>query len=173
MRRAELPFEHLAERSRIDHDRLRARRIHRLDVGREDDVDAGGAEQVDIAVEVAWIAFEVLIGAELCRVDEHRRGDEVTVLARGLHQPEMTVVDRAHRRYEGDAPPTRTRIGEALVEIDDRGRDTYGHQRMPAAIRAMESQSASARTRLRSRPCSASRRPEATACSVVARAIDT
>ena len=79
--------------------------VHRVGLGREDDVDA--LELPDVALEVARIAREILVWTELGRIHEDRADDERGAPPRLLHQREVPVVQRAHRGHEAHLEPAR------------------------------------------------------------------
>ena len=80
----DLALEHVRERSGLDGHRrlLGPARVDLLDGRGEDDVDALLLADLEVEVEGARVAVEVLAGAELERVDEHR-GDHDPRPARG------------------------------------------------------------------------------------------
>ena len=77
--------------------------IHLLHARCEDDVDALGGTHLEVGVEGAGIAVEVLGRGELHRVDEDADHDRAgRGRARGAHQAGVAVVQGAHGRHEGD-----------------------------------------------------------------------
>ena len=80
-------------------------RIHLFDTRREDDIDPAPLfERVQVAFERARILLEVFAGRKLRGIDEDRDGAVVAVLSGGVDQGEVAVVERAHRRHEGQSP---------------------------------------------------------------------
>ncbi len=80
------------EARRID---LRGRRC-------EDQIDAGQLQQRHIARLVAWIGAEILMRAELRRVDEDGGDDAGAGLPCHRRQGQMPAVQRTHGRHQAD-----------------------------------------------------------------------
>src|SRR5439155_5981643 len=60
-------------------------------------------EQAEVILERAWIGVEVLPRAELERVHEDAGDHPAVPLPRRSHQAKVTLVQRPHRRDQGDA----------------------------------------------------------------------
>ena len=78
------------------------RRIHLLDRGMEHHAASVLLEQRAVAVKVARIGLQVLIRAELGRVDEIRRDNTVAHRNCLVYQARVTLMQVAHRRHETD-----------------------------------------------------------------------
>ena len=59
------------------------------------------------------IAVEVLVRAELQRIDEDRRDDAVGAAPRLRDQRHVAGVERAHRRHQRDVSPARANATSA------------------------------------------------------------
>ena len=70
-------------------------------VGHEGDVDAGRGRLGQVALEVARVLGEILLGAELGRVDEDRQHQAVAAAPALLHQRDVAGVQGAHGGHEG------------------------------------------------------------------------
>src|SRR5204863_2255408 len=76
---------------------------------REDHVDTLLDTQLEVGVEGAWVAVEVLAGAELHRVHEdrhHHRCLGTDLLAGALDQRGVAGMQGTHRRHQPDRPLT-------------------------------------------------------------------
>ena len=77
----------------------------RVELGRvwsEEDVDAGFLGDLRIAFLVARVGREVLVGAELRRVDEEAGDDKVVFGPGRTEEREMALVEGAHGGYEAN-----------------------------------------------------------------------
>ena len=79
-----------------------ARRIHRLDRRRPDQVDAGFRQSRRVGIECARIAREVLVRGELRGIDEDRDHHAPRAPARQPDQRQVALMQRAHGRHERD-----------------------------------------------------------------------
>ena len=61
-------------------------------------------QQFAVAREVARIGGEIFARAELRRIDEDRHHHAIAALSRCPHQTKMSLVQKPHRRHEGDTP---------------------------------------------------------------------
>lgn len=84
-------------------------------------VDTHGGAPLDICLEGARIAGEILGAVELQRVDEDRHHHCVGMLVGHANQLEMALVERPHRRDEGHRRP-----GEAALPGPRPGRVGVG-----------------------------------------------
>ena len=75
------PSRRLADAFHLD-EGVAPRRIHLLGLRSEDQRDAFGLQQRAVLLKGAWIFREVLVGAELRRVDEDGRRDHVALRPR-------------------------------------------------------------------------------------------
>jgi hypothetical protein len=96
---SELAFETPAELTHVD-PRCVALRVHLVEGGGEQDVDAGLLGEPRVALLVARVAVEVLGGPELRRVHEQARDNDVVLFAGGGEQRQVPGVERTHRRDE-------------------------------------------------------------------------
>ena len=106
-------FVAFADRSGIDRGR-EIRRIHRGDVRRVDEIDAGLAQLHDVVVEGARIAVEILVRTELQRVDEDGGDDGRVLRARAFDQRQMPRVQCAHRRNQSERMCRAGQLGPHL-----------------------------------------------------------
>jgi hypothetical protein len=83
-------------------------RIDLLDRRRPQQVDPFRREQPRVLGQLARVGGEVLVGAELRRVDEDRDRHRARLLARFAHQRQVSFVQRAHRRDQRESRPLRT-----------------------------------------------------------------
>ena len=127
------------------HGRVEARRVDLLDRRREDDVDALGLADREVARLVARVARVVGRLVELARVDEDRHDRRGALVARASHQRAVTVVKPAHRRHEADRP---WGVGERVAQLGPRAQRRASSGLTPAARRA---EPAAASVRLRGR----------------------
>ena len=95
-RRAAQPLADAGDRN----GRAEAQRIHDLDRGRPEQRHAFRLEHRGIAGQLPRIGGQVLVRAELQRVDEDRHGDVRGAALRLAHQRQMAFVERAHRRHQ-------------------------------------------------------------------------
>ena len=99
------PAQHLVEP--LDRDRRgKSGRVHFRNCRRPQQIDAGVLQQLAVLRQLARIGIQILVFAELQRIDENRHRDAIGNLARVAHQRQMPVVQRAHRRHqcEGFSP---------------------------------------------------------------------
>ena len=85
----------------------RVRRVHRRPLRGEQAVHAPGVCQSPIAVQVAGVATEVLLGPELQRVDENAQHHAVGQLPGAVHEAQVPFMEEAHRGDEPDAAAAR------------------------------------------------------------------
>jgi hypothetical protein len=110
------------------HGRGMARRIHLRDIRREQEIGTRRFQPRAIGRLVARIGGEILVGAELCRIDEER-DDDAPAIGLGLsHERQMTVMQGAHGWHQADAvagaAPGRdllTQLGHAAERGDPAG----------------------------------------------------
>src|SRR5205085_3615666 len=100
---------------------LEAGRIELAGARREQDVDAGLGGERRVALLVPRIGGEVLSFAELRRVDEEAGDHEVVFVPRRAEEREVALVERAHRRYETNAP-----VAWLGAQLRDRADDLHG-----------------------------------------------
>src|SRR5262249_13706694 len=117
-------FQHILESLDL-HPGREALRINRLPNRGEDQVDALGPADFEIALKRPWVAREVLARTELRRVDEERQHDEARLTASGPDQADVPLVQRSHRRYEANAQPLRPGGGNGPADL----LDGSGHER--------------------------------------------
>ena len=67
---------------------------------------------------IAWIALEVLCGAELGRVDEDRGDDDIVLAAGRFAERDVAGMERAHCGHEPDALAPES--GAHLVDFAER-----------------------------------------------------
>ena len=94
-------------------------RIELLGRRREEEVDTRGLGRALVGGEVARVGGEVARVAELRRVDEEARDDDVALGARGREERAVAVVERAHRRHEADRR-ARSQRAECMPQLCDR-----------------------------------------------------
>ena len=97
-----LALEDVAERAGRDPDARVAVLVDDVGGRGEDEVDARGRADLQVGVEGARVAREVLAWAELQRVEEDRDDDVCGALASGADQGRVPVVQRAHGHDDGD-----------------------------------------------------------------------
>ena len=111
--------------------------VHLLDARVQHVVDAGGAEQVEVVLEVAWVGGKILAGRELQRVDEDRGDDELvaTIGSRRVGEGAVPVVEVAHRRHEPHRSAGRREGGperrDRVVQLRRGGAHTVEPARRP------------------------------------------
>ena len=66
------------------------------------EVHAGRLQHREIGRLAARIGGEILIGSELLRIDEDRRDDAAAIGSGSLHERQVPLVQRAHRRHQAD-----------------------------------------------------------------------
>jgi len=125
MPRPERSAKRLRERSDT-HPRLVAWRIHRVGLGREDRV--GGLELGHVAGEVSRVAAKIFTRTELRRVDENTHHDKVRAPLGFVHEREMPVVKRAHRRDEAETTDLARTIA-GLPKLAGGTKEDRGHGR--------------------------------------------
>ena len=165
-----LALEHVAERAGGDAHARVALGVDDVGGRREDEVDASGRADLEVGVEGARVAREVLLGPELERVEEDRHDDVAVRLAGLVDQRRVPLVQGAHRHDDGDVAVVERRPGLAQLLAgagDDRGdgrrrgwRGGVGHGWSSSCASSSSSGSASA----------ARRRPLSRARCAVARA---
>ena len=69
----------------------------------EDDVDALGLRDLEVARLVAWVRGEVGPLVELRRIDIERHGDAVVLRACRTEESAVAVVERSHCRHKHPA----------------------------------------------------------------------
>ncbi len=115
--------ERLGERARLDPG-LEAGRIELLGRARgEDEARAGLLALLEIAVEVARVAGEILAGPELGRVDEDGDRHRGRALRGELDQRLVPAVEEPHRRHQPEhavAPGLGAEIPELARALDQR-----------------------------------------------------
>lgn len=94
-------------------------RIHLRDFGREKNVDASFLQKRAVAGEVARIAGQILIGAELQRIDKDGNHRHVVFRLRRGNQREMTDMEETHRRYEADGFAGAAKDGDRIAQFGD------------------------------------------------------
>ncbi|MNZ82330.1 hypothetical protein D3C78_1010250 [compost metagenome] len=77
--------------------------VHLFDAGGEQQVAPGLEQFLLVGSEGSRVLVEVFAGAELQRVDEDTRNDEIDALCGLGHQGGVAAVQVAHGRYETDA----------------------------------------------------------------------
>ena len=101
----------------VDTDQRReTRRVHAVEIGREDQIGTGRLDHRAIALEVARIGRKVLVGGELLGVDEDRHDHPVGDVARRRDERHVAGVERAHRRDEGDPLAAGAPGGDMLAQ---------------------------------------------------------
>ena len=85
-------------------------RIHVVDAGDEEQVDARCRGDALVARPIARVGGEIGWIAELAGVDEHAGHHDVALLSCRAEQGDVTVVKRAHRGYEPDYRPSTERF---------------------------------------------------------------
>ena len=78
-----------------------ARRVHHRDFGRPDQRHALSAQQIKIAFARAGIRREILVRAELARIDEDRDGNVIGAAFCLPHQGQMPFMQRPHGGHQG------------------------------------------------------------------------
>ncbi len=102
----------------IDKGRV-AGRIHICDRGGEDDIGAGLFGHRRVAAQIARVGVVILAGAELGRVDENREHEQIAARAPGAQQRQVSFVEKAHGRHEGDPLAFAMRLpAESLHPLD-------------------------------------------------------
>ena len=85
------------------HERLEAGSVHLVRRRCEDHIHTHLPACFRIGIERLWVRIEILVGAELRRVDEDADDDEIARGPRGFDQRQMPRVQSSHRRHEADA----------------------------------------------------------------------
>ena len=98
---------------------LVARGIELLRRGSEQQVDTFLLGHARIALLVAWVAPEILAGAELRRVDEEADDDDLVLCPGGAEERQVPLVERAHRGNEADLAAA-AELGAHLLDRPDR-----------------------------------------------------
>ena len=108
-----------------DHPHLRARRVHRLDGGHEQRIDAAGGGERAIARQIPGIARQILVGPELKRIHEDAHDHRVGPPPGLVHQREVSLVQIAHGGNEADpaaggalTPGPRPEVGNRWLELE-------------------------------------------------------
>src|SRR5919204_1186818 len=96
------------------------RGIHVLFCWSEQKVYAPLLGECRVVIQSAWITREVLRGTELQWIDEDAHYDDLTNAARLVHQLEMPLVQRAHRRHKRDALALGSGVGNNAPHLGDR-----------------------------------------------------
>jgi hypothetical protein len=94
----------------------------RVEVGggrREDQAGAGGFATATVVLERPRVFREILVGAELGRVDEDRDHDEGGFLLRPADEAEVSLVQATHRRHETDGLTRLTGPGDRVAQFGD------------------------------------------------------
>ena len=91
--------------------------IHLVLAGRVCDVAARLAQLGEVALLVAGIGGEILLRAELRRIDEDAGHRHVAAIERTLHQADMPLVQRAHGRHQPDGTTGRPEGRDRLAQF--------------------------------------------------------
>jgi hypothetical protein len=109
--------------ARDGHSRELLTGIHLVLGRREDDAALRGAQLVEVALLVARIGGEILLRAELRRIDEDARHRNVAAIERALHQADMAFMQRAHRRHQPDGAARLPEAGDGTAQVRHRADD--------------------------------------------------
>ena len=82
-------------------------------------------QQSSVAIEVARIGAEVFIGTELRGVDENGDHKPIASLPAVPHETEVPLVQKSHRRNEGDAAPVTALRLAPLSHLGDGFNDLH------------------------------------------------
>ncbi len=97
--------------------------IHLVLARSEDDAAAGSTQLVEVTLLIARVGSEILVGSELCRVDEDAGRRNVTPVERALHQADMSLVQGAHGRNQADRAAGLTEGGNGATQVGHRADD--------------------------------------------------
>ncbi len=104
-------------------------RIHFAHGRRPQQIDAGFAQQRAVLHQLARIGVEILVRAELQRIDEDRHRHAIGHATRLAHQHEVPVVQRAHRRHQRQGFSPAFERGQRACQIRT-GRDSLHGARL-------------------------------------------
>jgi hypothetical protein len=121
-------LERLTQLAAHDDRRGEAVGVHLSHRRREQHVDPGALRQLRVTRLVPRVNGEVLLAAELGRVDEQRHHNRRALLARAFEQGEVTLVQGAHRRHETDG---RRGVAQRVAQPGDRAQRL--HAKAPSA----------------------------------------
>src|SRR5690606_15621610 len=116
----ELALENAAQvTGRLDLETLRFR-VHLAFTRSKQNVDVALAlKLLDVGLQGARIAVEVLVGAELQPVDEDAGHDGAAMLARQFHQSQMPRMQVAHGGHERDMQLTAQLVAQLFDGVYD------------------------------------------------------
>src|SRR5437763_1970458 len=114
----------------VDRRQHGAARVHLLHWRSEDHRCAFGLGHGDVAVEIAGISRQVLVGAELQRIHEHGDRGDVALSSRAANQRGVPLVQIPHRRHQTDGLAVGSGRVELLAEPFDAVKNL--HQRTSA-----------------------------------------
>ena len=114
-------LQHTGERIHRDARRV-AGRVHLLDARNEHEADACAFQHLKVACFVTGVLREVLVRAELRRVDEDRGVDALALGLRGVHQREVALVQVPHR---GHQPNRAASVAPSVTECSERACDDH------------------------------------------------
>src|SRR5438128_3501053 len=105
---------------------MKIRGIHSLGRRREDQVDTLATTDVQIGLQGARVAAEVLPRTKLRGIDEDRHDDETALRTGGADQAGMAGMQRAHGGYETQLEVTVSSLADRLPHLGN-GRDQCSH----------------------------------------------
>ena len=106
------------------HGGARSVRVHLRRSRGEGDLDTFGAQLREVVVEGLRVFVEVLVGAELQRVDEDRHHHDRARHPLGRpHQRQVTLVQGTHRRHQHHASPGLPQRARDIGDVARRGVD--------------------------------------------------
>ncbi len=95
--------------------------IHDAGFRHEQTIDSPGSGEFAVALEVAGIAREILVGTELEWIDENADDDTVGELACAIHQAQVALVKVSHRGNETDRMGMRALSGRPRAHLGKAG----------------------------------------------------
>ena len=120
------PAQHVLKASHLD-EGAETGRVHHLGRRVEDERHPLGRTHGEVVLEGPRVTGEILLGAELRRVDEYGHRHELSLRTGGADQAGVPLVQRAHRRHQADAPAGPAGLGDRLPHGFDGGGDLRRH----------------------------------------------
>ena len=101
-------------------------RVHVLDTGRIQHIDAGAGQQPRILRVVGGIAGEVLARTELGRIDEQAGHHAPAAAPGGTHQRQVAVMDRPHGGHQRHGFAGAAPLGDPALQLGRGGEHGEG-----------------------------------------------
>src|SRR5205823_6671012 len=106
--------------SRMHEDYRSVFRVHVFPGRGEQEVHSPLRGEPRVIVEGTWVPIEIFTGPELERIDEDAHDDRVGHALCCVDKFEVTFVQGAHGRHEGNAPPLRPKVCNDVTHFVDR-----------------------------------------------------